>query len=61
MTGLPFVYAFWAGPAGALDAGDVAALQRRATPASPSPTRSRRDYFADDARAAGGRHALPAG
>ena len=27
MTGLPFVYAFWAGPAGALNAGDVACLQ----------------------------------
>jgi chorismate dehydratase len=28
MTGLPFVYAFWAGRPGAVTAGDVAALQR---------------------------------
>jgi chorismate dehydratase len=27
MTGLPFVWAFWAGPPGVLSAGDVAALQ----------------------------------
>ena len=27
LTGLPFVYAFWAGPAGALSAADVVALQ----------------------------------
>ena len=28
LTGLPFVFAFWAGPRGALAAGDVARLQR---------------------------------
>jgi hypothetical protein len=40
-TGLPFVYAFWAGLAGACTPDDVAALQRARDEGVRTPTRSR--------------------
>ena len=46
MTGLPFVYAFWAGRPDALNADDVrGAAAARATQASPQPTPIAREYF----------------
>jgi chorismate dehydratase len=47
MTGLPFVYAFWAGRPGALDAADVAALQRARDAGVTQPDLIAREYFAD--------------
>jgi chorismate dehydratase len=47
MTGLPFVYAFWAGRLGALDAADVAALQRARDAGVTQPDLIAREYFAD--------------
>lgn len=47
MTGLPFVYAFWAGRPGALDEGDVAALQRARDAGVTQPELIAREYFAD--------------
>src|SRR4029450_1664482 len=36
LTGLPFVYAFWAGPAGVVSAAGVTRLQKGARPAPPA-------------------------
>jgi chorismate dehydratase len=47
MTGLPFVWAFWAGPASALDAADVAALQRARDEGVERPEQLAREYLAD--------------
>jgi chorismate dehydratase len=46
MTGLPFVYAFWAGRRGALDVEDVAALHRARDAGVGRPDEIARDYFA---------------
>ena len=53
MTGLPFVWAFWAGRPGAVDAEAVVALQPPGTPAWRPRTRSR-PPTADPTRAARG-------
>ncbi len=55
MTALPFVYAFWAGPAGALTAADVAVLQRARDEGIQRPEQLAREYFsaALDRQAAG--------
>jgi chorismate dehydratase len=45
MTGLPFVYAFWAGAPNALIAADVAALQRARNAGATQPEQIARDYF----------------
>jgi chorismate dehydratase len=45
LTGLPFVYAFWAGRAGALTAGDVAALQRARDEGIRRPEELARQYL----------------
>jgi len=45
MTGLPFVWAFWAGRPDALDAGDVEALQRARDAGVNAPDAIARDYF----------------
>ena len=47
MTGLPFVYAFWAGPPGALTGDDVAALQSARDAGMAQPERIAQEYFAD--------------
>jgi chorismate dehydratase len=47
MTGLPFVYAFWAGRPGVLAADDVAALQHARDEGERQPERVSREYFAD--------------
>jgi chorismate dehydratase len=47
MTGLPFVYAFWAGRAGALDAENVATLQRARDAGLTQPDLIAREYFPD--------------
>jgi len=47
MTGLPFVYAFWAGRPGVLDAGDVRALQAARDAGAGQPDAIARSYFAD--------------
>src|SRR5262245_50572543 len=47
MTGLPFVYAFWAGKPAALDAADVAALQRARDTGAAQPERIAAAFFAD--------------
>ena len=44
-TGLPFVYAFWAGRPDALTPTMSWRCSRRATPASPQPTSGAREYF----------------
>jgi chorismate dehydratase len=46
MTGLPFVYAFWAGRPRALGQGEVSALQRARDAGVAQPERIARDYFA---------------
>jgi chorismate dehydratase len=46
MTGLPFVYAFWAGPAGALNREDVRALQHARDVGSTRPEELARQYLA---------------
>jgi chorismate dehydratase len=45
MTGLPFVWAFWAGRPDALDAADVEALQRARDAGVNEPDAIARDYF----------------
>ncbi len=45
MTGLPFVYAFWAGRAGLLGAGDVEALQAARDEGMANLDRVATDYF----------------
>ena len=53
MTGLPFVYAFWAGRAGIMGAGDVLALQKaRDRGIVATATIGREMYPGDPARAA---------
>jgi chorismate dehydratase len=47
MTGLPFVYAFWAGPPGAVARGDVAVLQRARDEGVRRPDELARAYLAD--------------
>ena len=49
MTGLPFVYAFWAGRPGVLAAEDVAALQQARDAGAAEPERIARAYFANAA------------
>ena len=49
LTGLPFVYAFWAGRPDALDAQDVRALQEARDAGVTDPDRVARDYFVDPA------------
>jgi chorismate dehydratase len=46
-TGLPFVYAFWAGRPSALTADDVAALQRARDEGVARPEQLARDYLAE--------------
>ena len=46
-TGLPFVYAFWAGRAGSLKAADVEALQQARDAGVVRPDEIARDYFPD--------------
>lgn len=55
LTGLPFVYAFWAGPPGALTPADVSALQRARDEGVTRPDELARQYLADrpDRQAAG--------
>jgi len=53
LTGLPFVYAFWAGPVGAVDRGGVARLQRALASGLRSlPEIAARQAQGDAARAA---------
>ncbi len=47
MTGLPFVWAFWSGPPGALDASDVALLQQARDAGVGHAEAIARDYFRD--------------
>jgi chorismate dehydratase len=47
LTGLPFVYAFWAGRPDALQAGDVSALQRARDEGILRPDELAREYLAD--------------
>jgi chorismate dehydratase len=47
MTGLPFVYAFWAGRPGVLSAQDVAALKRARDEGVRRPDELARQYLAD--------------
>ena len=47
MTGLPFVYAFWAGRPGALTSDDVRALQEARDAGVQHPDEIARDYFRD--------------
>jgi chorismate dehydratase len=47
MTGLPFVYAFWAGRPGVLSAADVTALQRARDEGVGHPDQIAREYFPD--------------
>lgn len=49
MTGLPFVYAFWAGRPGILAAGDVAALQQARDRGCSATATIGRQMFPDDA------------
>jgi predicted solute-binding protein len=46
MTGLPFVYAFWAGRPDVLTAEDVTALQQARDAGMAQPERIARTYFA---------------
>ena len=47
MTGLPFVYAFWAGRPGVLTGQDVAVLQQARDAGVAQPERIARAYFAN--------------
>ena len=47
MTGLPFVWAFWAGRAGVLSGGDVAALQAARDAGVKHSEAIAREYFRD--------------
>jgi chorismate dehydratase len=56
-TGLPFVYAFWAGRAGALDAGQIERLQRARDLGVARPEALAAAYFSEAAdRARGARY-----
>jgi chorismate dehydratase len=48
MTGLPFVFAFWAGRAGAVTSGDVAALNEARDRGLVNPERVAERYFPGD-------------
>jgi chorismate dehydratase len=48
-TGLPFVFAFWAGRAGALSSDEVRSLQEARDAGVASSAQVARDYFADPA------------
>jgi len=48
MTGLPFVYAFWAGRPGALTADDVEALQRARDEGINMPEQLAREFLQDE-------------
>jgi chorismate dehydratase len=48
MTGLPFVWAFWTGRAGALDSGDVTALKAARDAGVAQREVVARDYFRDN-------------
>jgi chorismate dehydratase len=50
MTGLPFVYAFWAGRPGVLSRDDVAALQRARDEGVQIPERLAREFLTDAPR-----------
>jgi chorismate dehydratase len=52
LTGLPFVYAFWAGRADALTAADVRSLQEARDMGTSQPEQVAGAYFSDPARAA---------
>jgi chorismate dehydratase len=52
LTGLPFVYAFWAGRPDALRAEDVCALQEARDAGAGQPERVAREYFSDPAQQA---------
>jgi chorismate dehydratase len=54
MTGLPFVYAFWAGRPDALDKDDVRALQRARDAGITRVDEIARQYFSEPARQAAG-------
>ena len=58
LTGLPFVYAFWAGRPDALSADDVAALRRARDEGIAHPDELAREYLADrpDRHGAGARY-----
>jgi chorismate dehydratase len=59
MTGLPFVYAFWAGRPGTLTADDVVALQRARDEGVRIPEQLAREFLAGastDQQALGGRY-----
>jgi chorismate dehydratase len=58
LTGLPFVYAFWAGRPGAVTSGDVAALQQARDEGVKRPDDLARAYFPDrpERQAAGARY-----
>jgi predicted solute-binding protein len=47
MTGLPFVYAFWAGPPAALESADVTALQHARDEGVTRPDELAREYLVD--------------
>jgi chorismate dehydratase len=49
LTGLPFVYAFWAGRAGALDSEAVQALREARDAGVAAPDQVAREYFVDPA------------
>jgi chorismate dehydratase len=58
LTGLPFVYAFWAGRSAALSSDDVGALQRARDEGVRRPAELAREYLADrpDRHAIGARY-----
>ncbi len=60
-TGLPFVYAFWAGRAGVVGAPEVEALQRARDAALLEPETVSAEYFKDATAAPGARLPVPAG
>jgi len=51
-TGLPFVYAFWTGPAGVLTPADVEALQHAREEGAAAPHAIAQAYYPDDSRKA---------
>jgi len=54
LTGLPFVYAFWAGPTGALTEPDVRAIQAARDAGVADPERVATEYLSDPAMQAVG-------
>jgi chorismate dehydratase len=51
-TGLPFVYAFWTGPTGAVTPDDVVSLQQARAEGAARPDRVAQAFFPDDAERA---------